>query len=103
MTIKSRQRKFGIGQAKDIFQGKQNLMIGRATIQQPMRILCELDSLDMNLVLQEDISMHIDFFETAIGEFEAGYRKWRSRIERIDFKQRCKKLMGHEIYGPFCK
>ena len=66
-------------------------------------VLCELDSLDMNLVLKEDIPLHIEFLETAVGEFEAGYQKWRSRIESIDIKQRCKKLKGHEIYGPFCK
>jgi len=66
-------------------------------------VLCELDSLDMNLVLAEDIPIHIDFLQTPIGNFEAGYQKWRGRLENIDFKQRCKQLKGHEIYGPFCK
>ena len=66
-------------------------------------VLCELDSLDMNLVLAEDIPIHIDFLQTPKGKFEVGYQKWRGRIESIDFKQRCQKLKGHEIYGPFCK
>jgi hypothetical protein len=66
-------------------------------------VLCELDSLDMNLVLPEDIPIHIEFLKIPVGKIDEGYRKWRGKIEQIDFKRRCKNLKGHEIYGPFCK
>ncbi|HHP7236477.1 MAG TPA: hypothetical protein ACFCUC_17730 [Desulfobacterales bacterium] len=66
-------------------------------------VLCELDSLDMNLVTQEDIPIHIEFLETPKGKFEIGFQRWQKKIKSIDFKERCKKLRSHRIYGPFCK
>jgi len=66
-------------------------------------VLCELDSLDMNLVLPEDIPIHIEFLKTPVGKFEEGFQTWQKKIDRIDFKKRCIKLIDHKIYGPFCK
>ena len=66
-------------------------------------VLCELDSLDMNLVLAVDIPIHLEFLQTPKGKFIEGYQKWRGQIGNIDFKKRCKELKDHEIYGPFCK
>ena len=66
-------------------------------------VLSELDSLDMNLVLPEDIPIHIEFLETPYNNFEEGFQRWQKKIKRIYFKKRCEKLKGHEIYGPVCK
>lgn len=66
-------------------------------------VLCELDSLDMNLVLPADISIHIEFLQTPKGKFEQGLQRWKENINQINFKKRCQELRDHEIYGPFCK
>ena len=66
-------------------------------------VMCELDSLDMNMVLPEDIPTHLSFLATPQGQFEIGHTKWKEAIARIDFRARQKNLKGHPIYGPFCK
>lgn len=66
-------------------------------------ILCHLDSLDMHVVLVEDVPLHLAFLATPIGDFQAGYRKWRQAHALIDFEARYQQLQDDPIYGAFCK
>ncbi len=66
-------------------------------------VMSELDSLDMNMVLREDIPIHLSFLGTPSGQFDVGYAKWQEAMANIDFKARQKNLKGHPVYGPFCK
>lgn len=65
-------------------------------------VLCELDSLPMNLVLAEDIPVHLDFLATSAGRFEEGYRRWREALSAIDWKARQRSLRSESPYGRFC-
>jgi hypothetical protein len=66
-------------------------------------ILCLLDSLDLNLVVVDDVAIHLTFLETPIGDFQEGYRRWRQAHEQIDFAARRLRLQDDLIYAPHCK
>lgn len=62
-----------------------------------------LDSLDMNLVVVEDVAIHLAFLETPVGDFQQGYRVWRQAQEAIDLSARRLMLQDDPIYASFCK
>jgi hypothetical protein len=66
-------------------------------------LLMWLDSLDLNLVLVEDVDMHLAFLGTPLGAFQDGYRSWREAHAAIDYVARRLQLRDHPIYGPYCQ
>ncbi|NQD38710.1 hypothetical protein HPT27_16930 [Permianibacter sp. IMCC34836] len=66
-------------------------------------VLHHLDSLDMNLVIQEDIPAMLDFLSTPRGQFSTGYERWDRITKNIDYKKRMMQLREIEPYSPICK
>ena len=66
-------------------------------------VLQHLDCLDMNLVIQEDIPLLLEFLSTPKGQFSLGFERWDRMTKSIDYRQRMKLLRGIAPYSPFCK
>jgi hypothetical protein len=67
-----------------------------------LELIYQLDSLDMNLMLPEDIPIHLEFLGTPPGEFDRGHERWRFAMAGIDFKTRARQLRNNPLYRPFC-
>lgn len=65
-------------------------------------VLASLDLLPMNLMVQEDIPIYIEFLKTPPGEFELGYTKWDKYMDSINYEKRKKELSWIPFYEPFC-
>lgn len=61
-----------------------------------------LDSLDMHLMLVEDVPLHLAFLETPIGAFDEGLRRWQDGRAAIDYEGRKRLLRDDPIYSLFC-
>lgn len=61
-----------------------------------------LDSLAMNLILQEDIDCYLAFLKTPISEFEKGYFLWDQYLESINYNKRKKLLKDNILYNKYC-
>lgn len=58
-----------------------------------------LDSLDVNLITEEDIDAYIEFLHTPIGEYEQGCHKlWEKHKSKINYKERKERLKNVEPY-----
>jgi hypothetical protein len=64
-------------------------------------VVAALDMLDMNLVLPEDAPIYLEFLDTPIGGFAAGYAKLQGRVDAIDYEKRRVRLRDVEPYAPF--
>lgn len=65
-------------------------------------VLAYLDTLDMNLVVKDDIPALLEFLGTRSGGFKEGYIKWQSYKDSIDFNERKSRLGREPLYRPFC-
>ncbi len=65
-------------------------------------VLSSLDLLPMNLMLQEDIPIYLEFLKTPAGEFKRGYTKWRNSIDSINYEKRKMDLSWDPFYQQFC-
>ncbi len=65
-------------------------------------VLAQLDSIDMNLMIPDDVPAYLEFLDTPLGKFEDGYAKLESYLNSIDYKERARLLAGNEFYAPFC-
>lgn len=61
-----------------------------------------LDSLDMHLMLVQDVPMHLAFLETPIGAFEDGFERWSAARAAIDYATRIHQLKNDPIYALYC-
>lgn len=61
-----------------------------------------LVSLDMNLVLIEDIWMYLDFLETSPNMFTIGYKRFDEKLESINYHERKESLRNNPFYAKFC-
>lgn len=66
-------------------------------------VLGYLDSLDMNLIIVEDVPIHADFLKSPLGNFNEAYDKWQERLDAIDYRKRQKDLRVDPIYERFCE
>jgi hypothetical protein len=55
-------------------------------------VLAALDMLDVNLALPEDVPIYLEFLSTPVGHFEVGHRRFRGRLEAIDYESRARHL-----------
>jgi len=66
-------------------------------------VLASLDSLDMNLVIVDDVPIYLEFLECAPNQFERGYRRFRDALHQIDIEARQRELRTNPLYAPFCE
>jgi len=70
-------------------------------------VMHALDSIDMNLVIVEDVPIYLEFLATPRGQSREGYRRWREALDRVHSperqRERQKQLAGDPFYAPFCK
>jgi hypothetical protein len=57
-------------------------------------VLEYLESLDINVITQDDIEPCKEFLRTPIGKLDEGYKKWRKYIETINHEERMSRLRG---------
>lgn len=65
-------------------------------------VLSYLDTLDMNLITQEDIPALTALLNSSIGCFKVGLANWQKYIKSIDYIARKRSLKEDPLYRPFC-
>ncbi len=65
-------------------------------------VLTMLDSLDLHLMLAEDVPLHLAFLQTPIGEFGEAQRAWREMLTGLDYAARKLALKNDPIYALYC-
>ncbi|HET6266500.1 MAG TPA: hypothetical protein VFG11_02195 [Acidobacteriota bacterium] len=65
--------------------------------------LALLDTLDLNLIIEDDIPALLEMLDTPPGKFEAGFAKWQEYFRAVDIKKRAQDLAGRDPYAPYCK
>ncbi len=63
-------------------------------------ILAVIDSMDINLVVVEDVPMHRKFLATPKEETAQAYEVWKSELDSIDYRQRQKNLRDDPMFRP---
>jgi hypothetical protein len=66
-------------------------------------VLAALDMLDINLTTEADAEALIEFLNTPIGEFPAGYNRMKEKIRSADYEARKRSLRGIAPYTAFLK
>jgi hypothetical protein len=70
-------------------------------------VMHELDSLDINLVMVDDVPNYLEFLATPRGQYEEGHRKFRLAQEQIyqpeRLQERRRRLAHDPFYAWFCK
>ena len=66
-----------------------------------MEVLAALDMLDMNLALPEDAPIYLDFLSTPVGQFQAGYAKYKEALEGVDHATRRTTLKNVPLYAAY--
>ncbi len=61
-----------------------------------------LDSLDMHLVLIDDVPLHLAFLATPLGSFDEALANWRAALASIDYAARKRDLKVDPIYALYC-
>ena len=67
-------------------------------------VVNDLDSLEVDLIMEDDIDAYIDFLRTPIDEYEIGLTKLQNYQSKINYDERAEKLKNIEpysIYGGF--
>ncbi len=65
-------------------------------------MLGALDSLDMHLMLVDDVPLHLAFLQTPIGAFADAHQHWRKALDAIDYAERKQRLKDDPIYALYC-
>ena len=68
-----------------------------------LEVLTYLESLDLNLVIQQDIDYFIKFLNTKIGDFNNGYKIWDEYLKSINYETRKKVLKDIYPYSTVCQ
>jgi hypothetical protein len=70
-------------------------------------VMHALDSIDMNLIVVEDVPIHMEFLATPRGRYEDGERKWQEVLDRIytpeRMRERRRRLANDPFYASFCR
>ncbi len=61
-----------------------------------------LDSLDMHLMLAEDVPLHLAFLQTPLGGFAQARRDWQEALAALDYVARRLQLRENPIYALYC-
>lgn len=65
-------------------------------------VLTMLDSLDLHLMLAEDVPLHLEFLQTPIGAFGESLQLWQASLARLDYEKRKNLLRDNPIYAMYC-
>lgn len=65
-------------------------------------VLGALDSLDMHLMLAEDVPLYLAFLYTPIGAYEEAHGAWRAGLAALDLASRKQLLRNDPIYALYC-
>lgn len=65
-------------------------------------VLTMFDSLDLHLVLVEDVPLHLAFLQTPIGAFGEGRSAWHAALAALDYAARRRNLREDPIYALYC-
>lgn len=63
-------------------------------------VLAHLDSMDINLVVLDDIPIHRRFLMATQENTAQAYEAWKTELNSIDYKQRIKTLRDNPIFRP---
>lgn len=63
-------------------------------------ILAQLDSMDINLVVVDDVPMHRRFLDSPKGKTAHAYEVWKSELDSINYRQRQKDLRDDPMFRP---
>ncbi len=61
-------------------------------------ILAELDSMDINLVLVDDVPIHRRFLASPQGQTAQAFEAWKSELESINYRQRQRSLRDDPMF-----
>lgn len=65
-------------------------------------VLTMLDSLDLHLMLVEDVPLHLAFLQSPLGAFIQSQLTWRSELAQLNYDERRCKLRDNPIYALYC-
>jgi len=65
-------------------------------------MLAMLDSLDLHLMLAEDVPLHLEFLKTPLGGFGEARRAWQEMLLGLDYAARKQALKNDPIYALYC-
>jgi hypothetical protein len=66
-------------------------------------VLSMLESLDLNLILKEDIPAFLSFLKTPVDQFSNGYAILDAYFNAIDYDARKLALRSNAFYSIYCK
>src|SRR5687767_7301947 len=62
-------------------------------------VLTMLDSLDLHLMLVEDVPLHLSFLQSPLGAFSQSQLNWHNELAQLNYNQRRLKLRDNPIYA----
>ena len=65
-------------------------------------VLATLDSLDLHLMLVDDVPLYLAFLQTPIGAFDDACNEWRAALAGLDYGARKRVLRDDPIYALYC-
>jgi hypothetical protein len=65
-------------------------------------VLTMLDSLDLHLILADDVPLHLTFLKTPIGAFDESRDAWQKALANLDYAARKLALRNDPIYALYC-
>lgn len=65
-------------------------------------VLTMLDSLDLHLMLAEDVPLHLAFLQSPLGAFNASQLAWQHELASLDYDERRVTLKDDPIYALYC-
>ncbi|QAU34169.1 hypothetical protein [Janthinobacterium sp. 17J80-10] len=65
-------------------------------------VLAALDSLDLHLMLADDVPLYLAFLTTPIGAFEDARKAWRAALAGLDYASRKQQLRNDPVYALYC-
>lgn len=76
---------------------------GRQGFSAAREALSELEMLDMNMIIESDIPIFVEFLSSPAGGFEKSYIQFVYALQQIDRKERCRRLRNVEPYARHCR
>jgi len=61
-------------------------------------VLAELDLMDINLVLVDDVPIHLRFLATPREQTAQAFETWKLELESIDYRQRLRSLRDDPMF-----
>ncbi|TCS33990.1 hypothetical protein EDC30_11416 [Paucimonas lemoignei] len=66
-------------------------------------VLTMLDSLDLHLMLVEDVPLHLAFLQSPLGAFWESQSDWHAKLAELNYAERRVSLKDDPIYALYCE